>query len=121
LTGHPCADNFKVRVEGDEVCSISGGDHSKLGLKAQKYSGRPRRHDESICKGDFEKRDGVPHSLDHGEESASECAVGSGQAIFKQRYLPSMQHELPLVCANQWHGIGDQHQSIASLAAESNA
>jgi NADH-quinone oxidoreductase subunit D len=29
-----------------------------------------------------------------------------------------LQHELPVVRACQWHGIGDQHQSIAALAAE---
>src|SRR6266508_1746684 len=35
-TAYPCADDFKVRIEGDKVRAVSGRDPSKLGLKAQK-------------------------------------------------------------------------------------
>ena len=37
-----------------------------------------------------------------------------------QRDLPSLQQELPVVRADQGHGIGDQHQSVATLAAKGN-
>lgn len=52
--------------------------------------------------------------------SARECTIGAGQAIVVQGDLPSLQHELPIFRARQRHGIGDQHQSIAPLAAERN-
>ena len=47
-------------------------------------------------------------------------AIRASQTIFMQRDLPPLQHEMPVVRASQWHGIGDQHQSIATLAAEGN-
>src|SRR6059058_2077818 len=95
-TAYPCADNFKVRIEGDKVRAVSGRDPSKLGLKAQKCGGGPRGHDEGVDKGDSEQRTSVAHRLDHGEVSARERAVGASQAIFVQRDLPSLQHELPV-------------------------
>ena len=35
-----------------------------------------------------------------------------------QRDLPSIEQELPVQRAHQGHGIGDQHQSVATLAAK---
>src|SRR6185312_16756183 len=47
----PCADNIKVRMEGNKVRPVSGRNPSKLGFKAQKCRWRPGGHDESVDQG----------------------------------------------------------------------
>jgi hypothetical protein len=56
---HPCAQNFEVAVEGDEISAISWRNQPKLFVKAEKCRRRARCHDKGISKGG---RVGSPHS-----------------------------------------------------------
>src|SRR5262245_9066411 len=99
VTAYPCADNFKVLVEGDKVRAIAGRDLSYFRLKAKKCRRGPRSHDERIGQRDAEQGGRVAHGLDHGEVSPRQRAIGAGQAIFVQRDLPSLQQEVRLARA----------------------
>jgi hypothetical protein len=47
-------------------------------------------------------------------------AVGIYQALFVQRDLSPMQHELPLLGTYQRHRIRDQHVALGALATNGN-